>query len=85
MFGKDAVLQEQGSEDEDWGPSDRRKRKKESDGASTLVAVCENSKKDQDVKETPEQTQHSERDSVSVEGKVGKRPMFRIPRAAVEV
>ncbi|XP_033134428.1 pathogenesis-related homeodomain protein isoform X2 [Brassica rapa] len=84
MFGKDAVLQEQGSEDEDWGPSDRRKRKKESDGASTLVAVCENSKKDQDVKETPEQTQHSERDSVSVEGKVGKRPMFRIPRAAVE-
>ncbi|RID77868.1 hypothetical protein BRARA_A00744 [Brassica rapa] len=84
MFGKDAVLQEQGSEDEDWGPSDRRKRRKESDGASTLVAVCENSKKDQDVKETPEQTQHSERDSVSVEGKVGKRPMFRIPRAAVE-
>ncbi|CAF2147881.1 hypothetical protein HID58_000705 [Brassica napus] len=85
MFGKDAVLQEQGSEDEDWGPSDRRKRKKESDGASTLVAVCENSKKDQHVvKETPEKTQHSERDSVSVEGKVGKRPMFRIPRAAVE-
>ncbi|CAG7886730.1 unnamed protein product [Brassica rapa] len=84
MFGKDAVLQEQVSEDEDWGPSDRRKRKKESDGASTLVAVCENSKKDQDVKETPEQTQQSGRDSVSVEGKVGKRPMFRIPRAAVE-
>ncbi|CAN6919300.1 unnamed protein product [Brassica oleracea] len=76
MFGKDAVLQEQGSEDEDWGPSDRRKRRKESDGT-----VCENNKKDQDVKETPEQ---SERDSVPVEGKVGKRPMFRIPRAAVE-
>ncbi|KAL0726674.1 hypothetical protein Bca4012_022767 [Brassica carinata] len=81
MFGKDAVLQEQVSEDEDWGPSDRRKRKRESDGASTLVAVCENSKKDQDVKVIPEQ---SERDSVSVEGKVGRRPMFRIPRAAVE-
>ena len=82
MFGKDAVLQEQGSEDEDWGPSDRRKRRKESDGGSTLGTVCENNKKDQDVKETPEQ---SERDSVSVEGKVGKRRMFRIPRAAVEV
>ncbi|XP_018472029.2 pathogenesis-related homeodomain protein [Raphanus sativus] len=82
MFGKDAVLQEQGSEDEDWGPSDRRKRKKESDGASTLVTMCEeNIKKDQDVKEIPEQ---NERDSVSVEGKVGRRPMFRIPRAAVE-
>ncbi|KAF3531581.1 hypothetical protein DY000_02037019 [Brassica cretica] len=81
MFGKDAVLQEQGSEDEDWGPSDRRKRRKESDGGSTLGTVCENNKKDQDVKETPEQ---SERDSVPVEGKVGKRPMFRIPRAAVE-
>ncbi|KAL0833942.1 hypothetical protein Bca101_085831 [Brassica carinata] len=81
MFGKDAVLQEQGSEDEDWGPSDRRKRRKESDGGSTLGTVCENNKKDQDVKETPEQ---SERDSVSVEGKVGKRRMFRIPRAAVE-
>ncbi|CAN7070377.1 unnamed protein product [Brassica oleracea var. botrytis] len=81
MFGKDAVLQEQGSEDEDWGPSDRRKRRKESDGGNTLGTVCENNKKDQEVKETPEQ---SERDSVSVEGKVGKRRMFRIPRAAVE-
>ncbi|CAH8322288.1 unnamed protein product [Eruca vesicaria subsp. sativa] len=81
MFGKDAVLQEQVSEDEDWGPSDRRKRKKESDGASTLVTMCKNSKKDQNVKEKPEE---SERDSVSVEGKVGRRPLFRFPRAAVE-
>ncbi|KAF8087288.1 hypothetical protein N665_0593s0047 [Sinapis alba] len=81
MFGKDGVLQEQGSEDEDWGPSDRRKRKKESDAASTLVTVCENSKRNHDVKEITEQ---SEKDSVSVEGKGGRRPMFRIPRAAVE-
>ncbi|KAJ0250863.1 Pathoproteinsis-related homeodomain protein [Hirschfeldia incana] len=78
MFGKDAVLQEQGSEDEDWGPSDRRKRRKESDA----VAMCENSKRDQDVVE--EIVERSERGSVSVEGKGGKRPIFRIPRAAVE-
>ncbi|ESQ54237.1 hypothetical protein EUTSA_v10024489mg [Eutrema salsugineum] len=81
MFGKDAVLQEQGSEDEDWGPSDRRKRRKESDAASTLVTMCENRKKDEDVEEIPEQ---SEKDSVSVEGKGGRRPMFRLPRDAVE-
>ncbi|KAG7545664.1 Homeobox-like domain superfamily [Arabidopsis suecica] len=81
MFGKDAVLQEQGSEDEDWGPNDRRKRKRESDAGSTLVTICESSKKDQDVVETVEQ---SERDSVSVENKGGRRPMFRLPRNAVE-
>lgn len=82
MFGKDAVLQEQGSEDEDWGPNDRRKRKRESDAGSTLVTMCESSKKDQDVVETLEQ---SERDSVSVENKGGRRPMFRLPKYAVEV
>jgi len=81
MFGKDAVLQEQGSEDEDWGPNDRRKRKRESDAGSTLVTMCESSKKDQDVVETLEQ---SERDSVSVENKGGRRRMFRLPRNAVE-
>ena len=83
MFGKDAVLQEQGSEDEDWGPSDRRKRRKESDAASTVVTMCENSKKDEDVVE--EVQEQSERDPVSVGGKGGRRPIFRIPRAAVEV
>ncbi|KAF8053149.1 hypothetical protein N665_1458s0007 [Sinapis alba] len=82
MFGKDAVLQEQGSEDEDWGPSDRRKRRKESDAAGTSVTMCGNSKKDEDVVE--EVQEQSERDSVSVEGKGGRRPIFRIPRSAVE-
>ncbi|RID50720.1 hypothetical protein BRARA_H01427 [Brassica rapa] len=82
MFGKDAVLQEQGSEDEDWGPSDRRKRRKESDAASTVVTMCENSKRDEDVVE--EVQEQNERDSVSVGGKGGRRPIFRIPRAAVE-
>ncbi|CAA7048827.1 unnamed protein product [Microthlaspi erraticum] len=81
MFGKDAGLQEPGSEDEDWGPCERRKRRKESDAASTLVTMCGNSKKDQDVVEIAER---KERDSVSVEGKGGRRPMFRLPRAAVE-
>ncbi|KAL1210590.1 Pathogenesis-related homeodomain protein [Cardamine amara subsp. amara] len=81
MFGKEAGLQEQGSEDEDWGPTDRRKRRKESDGVSTFVTMCESSKKDQVVVELPEQ---SERDFVSAKDKVGRRPMFRLPRAAVE-
>lgn len=83
MFGKDAGLQEQGSEDEDWGPNDTRKRRKESDVVSTLVTMSASSKKDQDVVEKPEQ---SERDSVSVEDKGGRRrPIFRLPRVAVEV
>uniref|UniRef100_A0A1J3E3Z9 Pathogenesis-related homeodomain protein n=1 Tax=Noccaea caerulescens TaxID=107243 RepID=A0A1J3E3Z9_NOCCA len=81
MFGKDAGLQEPGSEDEDWGPCERRKRRKESDAASSLVTMCESSKKDQHVVEIAEQ---KERDSVSVEGKGGRRPMFRLPRGAVE-
>ncbi|XP_010447786.1 PREDICTED: pathogenesis-related homeodomain protein-like isoform X2 [Camelina sativa] len=81
MFGKDAVLQEQGSEDEDWGPNDRRKRRKESDVTSELVNMCESSKKDQDAVQIPEQRK---RDSVSVENKGGRRPMFRLPKAAVE-
>lgn len=82
MFGKDAGLQEPGSEDEDWGPCERRKRRKESDAASSLVTICESSKKDQHVVEIAEQ---KERVSVSVEGKGGRRPMFRLPRGAVEV
>ncbi|XP_010433046.1 PREDICTED: LOW QUALITY PROTEIN: pathogenesis-related homeodomain protein-like [Camelina sativa] len=81
MFGKDAVLQEQGSEDEDWGPNDRRKRRKESDVTSELVNMCESSKKDQDAVQIPEQRK---RDFVSVENKGGRRPMFRLPKAAVE-
>ncbi|XP_010438239.1 PREDICTED: pathogenesis-related homeodomain protein [Camelina sativa] len=81
MFGKDAGLQEQGSEDEDWGPNDRRKRRKESDVTSELVNMCESSKKDQDAVQIPAQR---ERASVSVENKGGRRPMFRLPKAAVE-
>ncbi|EOA16046.1 hypothetical protein CARUB_v10004175mg [Capsella rubella] len=81
MFGKDAVMQEQGSEDEDWGPNDRRRRKKESDVTSNPVSMCESSKKDQVAIQIPEQ---SERVSASVEDKGGRRPMFRLPKAAVE-
>ncbi|CAN0912479.1 Pathogenesis-related homeodomain protein [Linum grandiflorum] len=37
MFGKDAPVADQLSEDEDWGPSKRTRRGKESDAASTLM------------------------------------------------
>ncbi|KAJ6296426.1 hypothetical protein OIU78_024306 [Salix suchowensis] len=41
MFGKDALAHEQPSEDEDWGPSKRKRREKESDAASTLMTLYE--------------------------------------------
>ncbi|CAI0558003.1 unnamed protein product [Linum tenue] len=39
MFGKDAPVADQLSEDEDWGPNKRKKREKESDAASTLMTL----------------------------------------------
>ncbi|CAI0629364.1 unnamed protein product [Linum tenue] len=39
MFGKDAPVADQLSEDEDWGPSKRKKKEKESDAASTLMTL----------------------------------------------
>ncbi|KAL6523687.1 hypothetical protein OROGR_017290 [Orobanche gracilis] len=41
MFGKDAPLFEQVSEDEDWGPGKRKRREKESDAANTLMTLHE--------------------------------------------
>ncbi|RVW16140.1 Pathogenesis-related homeodomain protein [Vitis vinifera] len=45
MFGKDAHANEQVSEDEDWGPANKRRREKESDAASTLITLYEGEKK----------------------------------------
>ncbi|CAL1379690.1 unnamed protein product [Linum trigynum] len=39
MFGKDAPVADQLSEDEDWGPSKRKRKEKESDAASTLMTL----------------------------------------------
>ncbi|KAL6523690.1 hypothetical protein OROGR_017293 [Orobanche gracilis] len=45
MFGKDAPLFEQVSEDEDWGPGKRKRREKESDAANTLMTLHESESK----------------------------------------
>lgn len=50
MFGKDALLCEQVSEDEDWGPGKRRRREKESDAISTLMTLHESENKEPNVK-----------------------------------
>lgn len=77
MFGKDAPPYEQISEDEDWGPTKRKRREKESDAASTLMTLHESEKRssDGDIGEVktklPPDTQN-------------KRSFFRIPRNAVE-
>ncbi|OIV98390.1 hypothetical protein TanjilG_16717 [Lupinus angustifolius] len=74
MFGKDAPLFEQVSEDEDWGPGKRKRREKESDAANTLMTLHEIENK------------YSNNDSIR-EGssdRHNKRPCFRIPHDAVE-
>lgn len=77
MFGKDAPPYEQMSEDEDWGPSKRKRREKESDAATTLMTLHESEKKslDGDIDE--------ERTKLRPDTQ-NKRSFFRIPRNAVE-
>ncbi|KAL6523659.1 hypothetical protein OROGR_017262 [Orobanche gracilis] len=74
MFGKDAPLFEQVSEDEDWGPGKRKRREKESNAANTLMTLHESESK------------YPNNDSIR-EGSSDlqkKRPWFRIPHDAVE-
>lgn len=78
MFGKDAHANEQVSEDEDWGPANKRRREKESDAASTLITLYEGEKKLPNV-ETMEAKQKISSDPQT------KRPFSRIPLDAVEV
>ncbi|KAI8571418.1 hypothetical protein RHMOL_Rhmol01G0118700 [Rhododendron molle] len=78
MFGKDAPVSEQISDDEDWGPGKRKRREKESDAASTLMTLFKSEKKfpNMNTVECKETLPHG--------GKT-KRPFFRIPPDALEV
>ncbi|XP_076932907.1 pathogenesis-related homeodomain protein-like [Bidens hawaiensis] len=78
MFGKDALANEQVSEDEDWGPTNRKRREKESDAASTLMALCET--EETSVKDTAEV--YPADPSLSCND--NKRSFLRIPAEAVE-
>ncbi|KAI3701713.1 hypothetical protein L6452_26987 [Arctium lappa] len=78
MFGKDALANEQVSEDEDWGPTNRKRREKESDAASTLMTLCETEEKSvKDVADTSKV-------DTNLSCKDTKRSFFRIPSEAVE-
>ncbi|KAJ9550733.1 hypothetical protein OSB04_014778 [Centaurea solstitialis] len=78
MFGKDALANDQASEDEDWGPTNRKRREKESDAASTLMTLCETEEKSiKDNADTPNI-------DTSLSCKDTKRSSFRIPSEAVE-
>ncbi|KAG6740069.1 hypothetical protein POTOM_057703 [Populus tomentosa] len=77
MFGKDAPAHEQPSEDEDWGPSKRKRREKESDAASTLMTLYESKRRC--------------KNDATIEGMMKlprdpqlRRPIFRLPPDAVE-
>ncbi|KAI3754717.1 hypothetical protein L1987_54506 [Smallanthus sonchifolius] len=78
MFGKDALANEQVSEDEDWGPTNRKRREKESDAASTLMTLCET--EEINVKDTAE-TAGVDTNLLCNEN---KRSFLRIPAEVVE-
>ncbi|XP_038701168.1 pathogenesis-related homeodomain protein isoform X2 [Tripterygium wilfordii] len=78
MFGKDAQVHEQLSEDEDWGPAKRKRREKESDAACTLITLCESEQNCRNI------------ENIDVKRKLprdlqNKRSFFRIPPKAVEL
>ncbi|KAG8376385.1 hypothetical protein BUALT_Bualt09G0058000 [Buddleja alternifolia] len=76
MFGKNAIENEQISDDEDWGPTRRRRKVKESDAASTLMTLGETENKNSE--EMPSDARED------LLGKKMKRPIFRLPHNAVE-
>ncbi|KAK1430177.1 hypothetical protein QVD17_12732 [Tagetes erecta] len=78
MFGKDALANEQVSEDEDWGPTNRKRREKESDAASTLMTLCET--EEISVKDAAK----TDRLDTNLLCNENKRSFFRIPAEAVE-
>ncbi|KAK4414857.1 Pathogenesis-related homeodomain protein [Sesamum alatum] len=76
MFGKSAAENEQISDDEDWGPTKRKRKVKETDAASTLMTLGETDKINSE--ETPSELKEKE-----LIKKI-KRPIFRLPHNAVE-
>ncbi|KAL8483819.1 hypothetical protein ACS0TY_026488 [Phlomoides rotata] len=76
MFGKNATESEQISDDEDWGPTKRKRKVKETDAASTLMTLGETDKKNSEA--TPSELK--EKRLI----KKMKRPIFRLPHNAVE-
>lgn len=77
MFGKSATENEQISDDEDWGPTKRKRKVKETDAASTLMTLGNTNKTN------PEETPSELREKQLI--KKMKRPIFRLPHNAVEV
>ncbi|CAN1165659.1 Pathogenesis-related homeodomain protein [Linum perenne] len=77
MFGKDALVADQLSEDEDWGPSKRTRRGKESDAASTLMTFHQK-EKNVEKAEVGEGKKELPQDSQV------RRALSRIPPNAVE-
>lgn len=78
MFGKNATESEQISDDEDWGPTKRKQKVKETDAASTLMTLGETDKKNSEV--TPSELKEKRLSKNKI-----KRPIFRLPHNAVEV
>lgn len=76
MFGKGAQENEQLSEDEDWGPARRKRRRKESDAGT--VATCNGG--DESLKGEVASEDKKKVPSVSQD----KKKLFRIPPNAVE-
>lgn len=78
LFGKHAPVNEQISEDEDWGPNKRKRRAKESDEVSNNTATCgENENTCAEEKTTSMKMKQLSCKS--------KRPIFRFPHNIVEV
>ncbi|CAL0330330.1 unnamed protein product [Lupinus luteus] len=77
MFGKDAPAYEQVSEDEDWGPSKRKRREKESDAVNTLMTLHESENKHPN-------NEHNGMIRNDSSGIQIRKPCFRFPPAATE-
>lgn len=77
MFGKNAAEDVQISEDEDWGPTKRKRKGKETDAGGILMTLSKTQKNCS--KEKPKE----------IEGKLSsgklKRSIFRLPLNAIEV
>ncbi|XP_021862523.1 pathogenesis-related homeodomain protein isoform X2 [Spinacia oleracea] len=77
MFGKDTNIGDIYSEDEDWDPSKKRRRKKESDVASTLMTLCESEAKHSDLETLKVANNH-------LPYAKARKPLTRIPSDAVQ-